>query len=231
MRNDKQQAIVLRRRGFSYNEIVEKLGIPKSTLSSWFHGMVLSSAAQGRIAGRVHASTIRSIVKRNKRQTHIARKRAKENQSRAAREIKNISSKQLLLVGAALYWAEGYKRLRMRNGREITSHPVVMTNSDPRLILIYLRFLREICKIPNERIKASVRLYEHMNEKKILAFWGRITSLPEEHFHKTYYGVSKSSKSKRPFNRLPHGTVAIQVNDTNLFHTIMGWIEGLAKLG
>ena len=36
MRKDKKKAISLRLSGKSYNEISTKLGVPKSTLSSWF---------------------------------------------------------------------------------------------------------------------------------------------------------------------------------------------------
>jgi len=41
----------------------------------------------------------------------------------------------------------------------------------------------------------------------------------------TTYLVSISSKRKRPFNRLPYGTVQIRINNTQKFHHIMGWIE------
>ena len=49
-------------------------------------------------------------------------------------------------------------------------------------------------------------------------------------FHKTYYGVSKSSLGKRPFNQLPHGVIQIVVADTILFHRIMGYIEGIKEI-
>ena len=67
-----------------------------------------------------------------------------------------------------------------------------------------------------------------MNEEELLKFWHKITNVSLKKFQKTYYGVSKSSQHKRLFNRLQYGTLAIRVNDTNLFHKIMGWIEGLA---
>ena len=48
----------------------------------------------------------------------------------------------------------------------------------------------------------------------------------KEKFGKSYYGVSKSSQGKKPFNILPYGTIQIRVNNTELFHRIMGWIDG-----
>lgn len=90
------------------------------------------------------------------------------------------------------------------------------------------QILRDICKVEENRITTSIRIYEHMNEEELLKFWHKITNVSLKKFQKTYYGVSKSSQHKRPFNRLQYGTLAIRVNDTNLFHKIMGWIEGLA---
>ena len=38
----KEEAIKLRKQGFSYNEIKNKLGVPKSTLSGWFRDILLT---------------------------------------------------------------------------------------------------------------------------------------------------------------------------------------------
>lgn len=229
MRKDKQVALKLRLKGKSYNEISKKLKIPKSTLSSWLSQTVISSEARNRIAKRYHEGSLRGLIRRNKNQTHQALKRKDVAYTTSRNEIKNFSHYELKLIGAALYWAEGYKRPIIKNGREATYHNISFTNSDPKMIILFLQFLREICKVSDENIKAEVRIYSHMNELKILNFWKKITCLPLNNFAKFYYGVSKSSLGKRKFNRLPHGTIAIRVNNTNLFHRIMGWIEGLAK--
>ncbi|MEW5805393.1 MAG: hypothetical protein AB1721_01530 [Patescibacteria group bacterium] len=68
-----------------------------------------------------------------------------------------------------------------------------------------------------------------MRREKTISFWQEITGLPKNRFGKIYLGISKSSSNKRPFNRLPYGTVMIRVNNTNLFHNIMGWVEGIKE--
>lgn len=230
MRKDKEKAIALRLSGKSYNEITSSLGVPKSTLSGWFCGLVLSSEARERIQQRVHSGALRGLLKRNANQTHLAVQRMREIRAESQREIKSLSQRELQLIGIALYWAEGYKRPQIRHGRDVTYHSVSLTNSDPRIIQAFLRFLREVCNVPNEKIKADIRIYEHMNSKELLTFWQKITKLPKENFGKMYYGISRSSLRKRPFNRLPHGTILIRVNSTNLFHRIIGWIEGLGRV-
>ncbi|MBI3334894.1 MAG: helix-turn-helix domain-containing protein [Candidatus Portnoybacteria bacterium] len=231
MRKDKVQALKLRLSGKSYNEISRLLGIPKGTLSYWFSRLELSEKAQNRIKKRVFEGSLRGLLKRNRNQTHLAIQRRRRIRLEAKQEIGLLTITELKLVGVALYWAEGYKRVQIRNGREVTHHPVALTNSDPRLIGIFMRFLREACQVSDDNIRADIRIYEHMNEKELVSFWQKITKLPIENFSKFYYGVSKSSLGKRPFNRLPYGTVQIRVNNTNLFHRIMGWLEGLSLQG
>ena len=133
------------------------------------------------------------------------------------------------MAGVSLYWAEGYKRPVIRNGRELTHHVVSLTNSDPQLINLFLRFLREICNMPEEKIYANLRIFEHQNEINLLNYWSGLTKIPKQRFDKVYKGISKSSLGKKPFNSLPHGTIQIRVGDTKLFHRIIGWIDGMKK--
>ena len=230
MRNDKEQALKLRLQGKSYNQITVRLGIPKSTLAGWFSGLELSTTAKQRIQQRVHEGSVAGLIKKNKLQTHLAQQRARSIRQISSQEIANLSPRELLITGVALYWGEGYKRPIIKNGIPRTYHPVKLTNSDPNIIKIFLKFLRETCGIPEEKIYAGVRIYQHHNENELLDFWHRTTKIPKNQFRKFYYGISKSSLGKRPFNILPYGTMQIEVGDTKLYHRIMGWIEGLQNI-
>lgn len=231
MRKDRNKALKLRLSGKSYNEITKILGVPKSTLSGWFSGLELSEKSRRRILERVKTKSLEGLLKRNKNQTALAIRRKIDIQSKASKEIDGLSKKDLLFIGTTLYWAEGYKRPVVKNGRELTHHSVSLTNSDPDLIKIYLRFLREVCNVLEDKITADIRIFEHQNTDNLLRYWEKITGIKKEKFGKVYYGVSKSSLGKRPFNRLQYGTIQIRVNNTKLFHRIMGWINGLKKFG
>ena len=142
-------------------------------------------------------------------------------------EIGKFSKRDLLTLGISLYWAEGYKRPIVKNGREATYHPISLTNSDPRLLKAFIEFLTKVCNVPLEAIKTNVRIFQHLNEKEVLSYWNKTLGVLPENFTKTYVGISRSSMGKRPYNRLPYGVVQIRVSNTPLFHRIMGWIEGL----
>lgn len=229
MRTDKEKALALRLKGFSYNEIRAKLNVPKATLSDWFTGLVLTTKAQERLQKRVQKKSIAGLIKRNKLQTHLANKRALDIRAESRELINELSQRDLLLLGTALYWAEGYKKPIVKNGRERTYHAISFTNADPLMIKFFIKFVKQILKIPDDRIKASVRIFEHLNEQVTLDYWKKITGLPDKNFQKVYYGISKSSQGKRPFNRLPYGTIQIRISDTINFHKIMGLIDGLIK--
>jgi len=229
MRSDKEKALALRLQGYSYNEITTKLGIPKATLSDWFCNLILSEKAQKRIAKRVHTGSLKGLIKKNRLQTHHAKQNAILVHDTAKSEIKRISHRELLLIGTALYWAEGYKRLIIKNGKERTFHKISFSNADPQMVKVFIKFLKETLQIPEARVYASIRIFEHISEKEALEYWQKVTTLPKENFRKSYYGVSKSSLGKRPYNRLPYGSIQVIVGDTKNFHRIMGWIEGIGK--
>lgn len=229
MRNDKNQALKYRLQGKSYAEINKLLGVPKSTLSGWFKDVILNKAAQERLASRTREGAMRGLMKRNKQQTLIAVMNAKKLRRKFKKQITSLSKKELLILGVALYWGEGYKRPIIKNGIAKSYHPVSLSNSDPKLVMAFLKFLREICGVEEAKINAGLRIYQHQNPNKLLIFWSELTKIPKERFQKFYYGVSKSSLGKRPFNILPYGTIQIRVNDSKLFHQIMGWLEGISN--
>jgi transposase-like protein len=230
MRADKEKAIKLRLRGNSYSQIQKKLGeISKSTLSLWLKNVSLSDKSRAKIENRIYKKATTALIKRNKAQSHIARKKAKETRKKYSSKIKRLSFENLELIGLALYWAEGYKKPIIRNGREVSSHPISFTNSDPEMIKIFLRFIREIFQVQENRIRANLRIFKHMDEESAINFWTKKTSLPKENFSKTFVSKHPLSTSRRPFNRLPFGVIQIRINDTQLFHKVMGSIEGIKK--
>lgn len=229
MNNLRQEAIRLRLKGRSFSEIYEELGIAKSTLSGWLKDVVLSDGALLRLQGRVRQGTLNGLVKRNKLQTAVAQKRAGELRSVSKSLVIKLNKKDLLLLGAALYWAEGYKRPIVRYGRELTSHSISFVNADPHMIKAFVSFLKVILNIPSEKIILYMRLYPQINELHARRYWKGVTGLPSSCFRKASFLITNASKGHRPSGRLPYGTLQIHVADTAKFHTLMGFIEGVKK--
>jgi len=229
MRNNKDQAIKLRLQGNSYSEIGKELNISKSTLSNWLSDIKLPIQIDNAIKLKGKEKSISALVKRNKDQTRIAIIRSELIKNKSEQDILDINNKSLLLIGATLYWGEGYKKAIIRDGKEKIYHMVSFSNTDPEMIKIFIKFLKIICKISDERIKANLHIFEHQDENNIVDYWKNITGIRKENFGKTYFGASISSKRLKPFNQQPYGTIQIRVCDTELFYKIMGWIEGIKK--
>lgn len=228
MNKKHSEAVKLRLTGRSYNEIQNIIGISKSTLSAWLRKVVLSDVAQKRLAERSKLGTAQ-LIKRNKMQTHWARKKMLQIHKEASAEFPRVSSKDLLLLGTALYWAEGYKRLKKYGGIERTGHAISFVNADEEMIRIFIRFLKEILGVSADVITATMRLYPHINESVALTHWMRVTKLPIESFRKTTNLISISSRRKKAFNTLPFGTLQVVAARTEKFHRLMGWVEEMKK--
>ncbi|MBI2676690.1 MAG: hypothetical protein HYX21_01905 [Candidatus Yanofskybacteria bacterium] len=230
MRSDKSQALKLRLAGKSYNEISVFLGIPKATLSDWFSKLELPQKAKERLNKRLYQKAVSALIKRNRAQTHFAQQNARNIRNTAKKEISGLNRRDIFMLGVSLYWAEGYKRPIVAKGKIKTHHPVSLTNSDYELVKVFLKFLRETCQVPEEKITGEIRVYEHHSEAYLLNFWNKATNIPFSRLKTIKNGVSISSQRVRPYNILPNGTIQIRVNSTNLYHRIMGWIEGLTEI-
>ncbi|MDP3015100.1 MAG: hypothetical protein Q8N28_01670 [bacterium] len=217
----KEKAINLRKLGFSYSEILKQIPVAKSTLSLWLRSVGLSKKQKQRLTEKKLASMQRgAIAKRNKR---IEIVRLIKN--KAISEIKNISNRELWLIGVSLYWAEGSKS-KPHN----ISQGVTFSNSDPMMIKVFMEWLRKILKIPENDIKYEIYIHENSKNKVVdsIQYWSKITKASQNKFKYVYFKRNKVNTKRKNTNENYYGLVRILVNkSTNLNRKISGWIEGI----
>lgn len=220
----KEKAVNLRLKGRSYSEIVEALGlISKGTLSYWFRDIKLSSQAEKRLRRNVVRGFERGLLRFNKERTKKIKEENAQIIEYSEMNVPTLSYETLLLVGVALYWGEGYKRQPSQRTPYIS-----FGNTDPFMIKIFMRFVREILCIPEDKIRGKVQIHPNLESNRAINFWSKIAKIPKERLRVTYQ-VSRASKGKRPINIQPYGTVEIIVSSRKDFFRIMGWIKGLAN--
>lgn len=219
MRKDKIKAIKLRRQGKNYNEISRLLDVPKSTLSDWFSGVKWSQDLARKLSYNNSRKQAKRMLYYSKLRAKIAKDKRDSIIFNASKEIKTLSGKDLKLIGSMLYWAEGNIKNKNR---------LQFSNSNALMISIVARFFREICNIPDEKIKARVYIYPGMNYQDVINFWSKTIKLTEKNFCKPQIQVSKASKNKRPRNTLPYGTLHLTVTNTEITCKVKGWIRGIA---
>lgn len=127
------------------------------------------------------------------------------------------TDEKLKIAGVMLYWAEGNK----------TNDIVDFANSDPEMVQLFLRFLRKICGISNERLRVFLYAYSLQDIEELKEYWSKLLDIPQKQFTKPYIRRSNKNLSNR---KLPYGLVHIRYNDKRLFETILGWIDELKNI-
>ena len=221
---DKERATQLRLAGKSYNEIKNTLNLPsKGTLSFWFKDLILTPQAKKLLASNIQKATERGLTDFNrKRSARIIQENDYARQS-GFRQIKRLTNRELMLIGAALYWGEGTKYHKERTAA------LVFTNSDAVMVRLYMRFIRKIFKISEERIRAGIQIHDNVDEMLARQYWAHVMGVPIDRFYITHQ-ASKASLKKRNPRTLPYGTVSIRVHYRKIFYTVLGMIDGLGRV-
>jgi hypothetical protein len=89
------------------------------------------------------------------------------------RKILTSEEKELKISGIMLCWGEGTKE----HGK------VVLHNSDPAMIALFARFLREICGVHEDRLRVTLHLYPDQDASALKRYWSTITGVPVSQFH------------------------------------------------
>ena len=217
---EKTKAINLRKKGFSYSEILKVVPVAKSTLSLWLRSVGLAKKQKQRLTKKRLKAALKGAMTRKNQRIDITKK-IKE---KAQKEIGEISKRDLWLIGVALYWGEGEKEKEYRSGPKLG-----FSNSDPKMILLYVKWLKEICLISSSEIIHDLYIHNTANWKKAKVYWAKTLSLPKNQI-RVYFKHGKINTKRRNIKEDYHGLIRIQVKKSaNLNRKVTGWIEGICK--
>lgn len=220
---EKEQAIALRRSGKSYNEIRKILDVrSKGTVSYWLKGITLSASSKKKLEAHTQRAQARGFFKFNSERSARIKNENRKAIDIGKKEIGSLTCRELMLVGAALYWGEGTKAGKKSN------ESLSFANSDPRMVRVFLQFIREFLNVSEEKIRAGIHLYDQTTDTAGKDYWASITNLPPDRFW-IVRQISSASKGKRDAQSLPFGTVVIRVHDRRLFYYVHGMIEALGS--
>jgi hypothetical protein len=192
-------------------------------LSYWFHKLDLPAEAKEALKNNIEVAYRRGLLAFNEKRTKRIKAENAQTYKEASKEIPSLSKTELMLIGAALYWGEGVNKIPERGYQA-----VAFTNSNPLMIKIFLRYLREVLKISDEKMKPGVIVHPNISPEEAKEYWAKVTNLAKEKFWFSI-GISRASKRKMPINSLPYGTAHLRVYDRKLFYRVQGQIAGIAK--
>lgn len=208
----RERAINLRKKGFSFSEIVKQIGVPKSTLSGWLseveHPNHLYFTNRKEWLGQIRILGVAKIKQNRLDKVEKIVKKTKE-EVESWDFIKNKSAQKAIL--SFLYWAEGSKL-------PVNSAPVKFANTDPRLILLFVTILRNCYPIDPNRIKIKLYLHWYHDQRAVKAYWSKLLEIPEGQFGKIY--LKHRSKTKR-FRKNFMGICFVTYQSVYLRHEII----------
>lgn len=211
----REQVIILRKRNLSYSQIKNKLGVPKSTLSSWLKDYPLPKSIIIKLRDR-NESRIEKFrqTMANKRESRLEKIYAEEKNI-----IKKISRRDILFTGLALYWGEGSKSDWSK---------IAITNTDPSMLKFFILWLKTICGINKKDLTATLHLYKDMDIKKETNYWSKILNISDKQFRKPYIKNTNLSRINHK-GGFGHGTCRIAFYSVELKQKIMMQLRFLAE--
>jgi len=185
-RAEYEQALQLRERGFTLEEIAKICAISKSTASKWLKNHAFSASVTQRNkarAGHENAKRLRLIAKT--RTSERARRYA-DAASTAKTEFVHYKSDPMFMSGLTAYVAAG---------STAQEHTIRFSHVSPELHRLFVRFAQRYLGVPRETIRLWLQLYQGVDEAKAMKRWSRVTTLPYSQFYKNHYVRSRSKQA------------------------------------
>jgi hypothetical protein len=218
----KVRAIALRRKGKTYREILLEVPVAKSTLSAWFREVELSTPQKQRLTQKRKDAAMRGAeARRINRLAEVT-----QELKAGLEEVRDVTGRELWLIGIALYWAEGSKQ----NERS-PSEGLAFGNSDYRMLAVYLAWLRAM-KIEEKDI--IFELYVHRDREQdsetFRKWWVTKLGISTGRLTRVYLKNGNPKTNRQNVGDLYHGLLRIKVKtSTTLNRRIQGWIAGVVE--
>lgn len=208
------QAIQLRERGFTLDEIAKVCDVSKSTISKWLKNNVISEKVTKQNKRRAGQENAKRLQLMSKARASERATRYKEIKKSSETEFKHYLSSPLFVAGVALYSAHGSIN---------DSKKVRFSTSDSQAHRIFVRFLIEYCGVKKSDIHCWLQLYANQTEAICMKQWSKRTSLPYQQFYRTQF---VNSSSKKP---LHYGVGNTIIGSTVLQRKLIHWVTLLHK--
>jgi len=214
MRSQKKAALRLRKKGRSYRQISEELGVAKSTLSSWFKNVDFSEDIKRHLTEKACGVSIERLERLNRARGEKLQALYERAEEEARSEAGKYAFNPLFVSAVTAYWAEGDKSSR--------GH-VRLTTGDPTILKLFRKFLIEICHVPEEMIHGALFIHENLDEEICKEYWVENTGLTT--FHKTM-----RLPTPKKVTGVSYGTCSLIVSNTYLKRKILVWIDQLPRI-
>lgn len=217
----RNKAILLRKSGLSYSEILKQVSVAKSTLSDWFRNVGLSEPQKQRLTQKKLAAALRGALRRKDDRIN----RCKKIREESIIDVQGLGRNVYWLVGAALYWAEGSKEKEHN-----VASPVIFSNSDGEMISFFYNWLIKICNIHPGEIYFELYIHENANINLAKKHWAKVLNRDETDFERVRLKKNKSVSYRKNRGENYYGVLRVVVRKSSILNRkIMGWVVGMCQ--
>jgi transcriptional regulator with XRE-family HTH domain len=202
---EQRRARELRAQAWTLADIATELSVSKSSVSLWVRDVDFVPNPRRRTrAPRVSSLHVRKL-------DEIERLDAA-----AIDEIGRLNDRELLLVGAALYLGEGFKR----DGQ------VGMANTDPSVLRMFVTWLRRCFPIDETRLRVRLYLHEGLDLDAAECFWSALLEIPRSQFRAPYRAVADPTRRR---TKHVYGCPAVTYCHSTTHRSVMGLVRALSS--
>jgi AcrR family transcriptional regulator len=199
----REHARLLRADGMTMQDIAQRLGVSKSSVSLWTRDVEFVPRP------RVRARRREPNALQRRKQAEIDGLKAE-----GLARIGQLSERELLVAGVALYAGEGNKG----------DGAVRVTNSDPHIVRFFCAWLRRFYDIDETRLRVRLYLHEGLDIEAAVSFWSNATQVPASQFGKPYRAVPDPSiRSAKHVN----GVAGVGYSCSRTHRSVMGLVAAL----
>ena len=199
----KQKARQLKENGETNETIANSLSISSSTVSLWCRDLIVKK--------QISRQNPEKRASRGTKQEQ--EEKMSQAQIEAVKEWDELSINPDFSIGLGIWFGEGFK-----NGKSLVS----LGNTDPRLLVAFIRFL-SLVGIQNEELTFDIQVASNSTytETEIEHWWSTSLNLPVEQRG----SLSKDNKNYKKQTKYPYGVCTIRVFDRYIRTKIDVWAK------
>lgn len=215
--SEMEQVIALRKKGFTYREILERVPVAKSSVSLWLMDYPLTKLEKKILKERKDKDVTRWRARAG---AALSQKRIERDKALfvvAKEEFQKFVNDSFFQVGIALYWAEGSKR----------STSFGFTNSDLEMTKLMLFWVYKFLTSDNSQVRFRVYTHRAFSHEHHEDWWAKMLSVERSRFGNTVYkSQSGLMVKKRPEYK---GCVRIELGKVAYLRKMKYWQQMLIE--
>ncbi len=205
------EAVRLRKRGFTYTEIAKIVDVSVSTVSNWLADESWSKDMRDRNSDRAARENSKRISLLNKARGNQYKKLYAEAERSAVTEFRHYKRDPLFMAGLMLY---------VSGGDETHPRTIRLSNASVDMHRIFLRFAREYLGVSMQAVHFWLLLYPSHSLRACERVWLKALKIPPVQWYKHQVVPSRSEKQT-----LQYGVGNTIIGSTILKRKLMKWIE------